>query len=300
MMKNILVTGGTTFVSKFVAEYFSADNNVFVLNRNTKKQLDNVTLIESDRHALGNSLRSMSFDAVIDVTAYYEHDVNDLLDSIGEVEDYVMISSSAVYPETQRQPFDVNTPLGRNSHWGDYGVNKIKAEKALHSRAENAYILRPPYLYGKYNNVYREAFVFDRALEEKPFFVPKNGEMKLQFFDVEDLCRVIGIILDSHPSERIINVGNREAVSIIDWVKLCYDAVGAPLELKYVDHDTDVRKYFPFRDYEYYLNVKKQYEWLNETKPLPIGIKDAYEWYRNNKPEVNKKPFSAYIDEYLC
>ena len=89
-MKNILVTGGTTFVSKFVAEYFSADNNVFVLNRNTKKQLDNVTLIESDRHALGNSLRSMSFDAVIDVTAYYEHDVNDLLDSIGEVEDYLV------------------------------------------------------------------------------------------------------------------------------------------------------------------------------------------------------------------
>lgn len=50
---NILVTGGTTFVSKAIAEYFS-NNNVYVLNRNTKKQLNKVTLIEADRNNLGD------------------------------------------------------------------------------------------------------------------------------------------------------------------------------------------------------------------------------------------------------
>lgn len=41
-MKKILVTGGTVFVSKYVAGYFR-DNGyeVYVLNRNTKPQLEN-------------------------------------------------------------------------------------------------------------------------------------------------------------------------------------------------------------------------------------------------------------------
>ena len=46
-MKKILVTGGTTFVSKYVAEYFvNAGYEVFVLNRNSKPQVQGVTLIE--------------------------------------------------------------------------------------------------------------------------------------------------------------------------------------------------------------------------------------------------------------
>ena len=36
-MKKILITGGTTFVSKYVAEYFvNVGYEVFVLNRNSK------------------------------------------------------------------------------------------------------------------------------------------------------------------------------------------------------------------------------------------------------------------------
>ena len=42
-MKKILVTGGTTFVSKYVAEYFvNAGYEVYVLNRNTKPQVQGV------------------------------------------------------------------------------------------------------------------------------------------------------------------------------------------------------------------------------------------------------------------
>ena len=51
-MKKILVTGGTTFVSKYVAEYFvNAGYEVYVLNRNSKSQVQGVKLIEADRHA---------------------------------------------------------------------------------------------------------------------------------------------------------------------------------------------------------------------------------------------------------
>lgn len=49
-MKKILVTGGTVFVSRYVAEYFVEKRyEVYVLNRNNRPQSDGVNLIEADR-----------------------------------------------------------------------------------------------------------------------------------------------------------------------------------------------------------------------------------------------------------
>ena len=59
-MKKILITGGTTFVSKYAASYFYEHGyEVFVLNRNTKKQVSGVTLIEGDRRNLGGKLKNV-------------------------------------------------------------------------------------------------------------------------------------------------------------------------------------------------------------------------------------------------
>ncbi len=191
----ILVTGGTVFVSKFIAEYFAEKGNeVFVLNRNTKPQVQNVKLIECNRKEIKGQIKGLHFDTVIDVTAYTAEDINSLLDNLESFKNYVMISSSAVYPETLKLPFKESDQCGKNKFWGDYGTNKIDAENALSKRIPNAYIIRPPYLYGEYNNVYREAFVFDCAEKDMPFYLPKNGAMPLQFFHVEDLSKFIEII----------------------------------------------------------------------------------------------------------
>ncbi|MDE6133289.1 MAG: dTDP-glucose 4,6-dehydratase, partial [Oscillospiraceae bacterium] len=66
-MKNILVTGGTVFVSCRIAEYFAAKGeNVFVLNRGNRTQPDSVTPIICDRHNIGCTLKKYSFDVVVD------------------------------------------------------------------------------------------------------------------------------------------------------------------------------------------------------------------------------------------
>ena len=70
-MKRILVTGGTVFVSKYVATYFQSNNyEVYVLNRRTKQQIENINLICADRNNLKDSLKQYSFDATIDVCTY--------------------------------------------------------------------------------------------------------------------------------------------------------------------------------------------------------------------------------------
>ena len=55
--RKVLVTGGTVFVSRYIAEYYVKNKyDVYVLNRNNKTQPKGVTLIQADRHNLTNQL----------------------------------------------------------------------------------------------------------------------------------------------------------------------------------------------------------------------------------------------------
>lgn len=300
-MKKVLVTGGTVFVSRYIAEYYVRKNfDVYVLNRNTKAQSQGVTLIEADRKSLGNVLKGHHFDVVFDVTAYNADDVNCLLNGLDSFDDYIFISSSAVYPESSAQPFTENTPVGKNKIWGKYGIGKIEAERCLQEKFPDAYILRPPYLYGPMNNVYREAFVFDCAINDRRFYLPKDGEMKLQFFHVKDLCRFMDILMGKHPRQKIFNVGNEAVITVKDWVNACYKAAGKQADFVNVYEDIEQRNYFSFYDYDYRLDVTKQRELMPETKPLENGLSEAFEWYIGHPDSVNRKPLISYIDTYLA
>ncbi len=297
---DILITGGTVFVSRYTAEYFAeCGHNVFVLNRGNRQQTKNVTHICGNRLELGDKLKHLHFDAVIDVTAYNSDDVNGLLEGLGSFERYILISSSAVYPETLPQPFSENSRCGENSIWGAYGVNKIQAENALLERVPDAYIIRPPYLYGKMNNIFREAFVFERAERNLPFYVPKDGKMPLQFFSVKDMCRFIDKIIRFAPEKHIFNVGNPETVSVIEWVKLCFGVLQKTPEIVFVSNDIPQRNYFPFYDYTYKLDVSSMLEIISDIQSLEEGLRESYEWFRNNRESVIRKPLHEYIKNEL-
>ena len=298
-MRKILVTGGTTFVSRGVAQHFMAlGDEAWVLNRGNREQVSGVHHIKADRHSLGKSLERLAFDAVLDVTAYTGEDVKCLLSSLGDFGVYVLVSSSAVYPETEKQPFTEKTPVGRNSLWGEYGTNKIAAETCLRKNCENYYILRPPYLYGEGENLYREPFVFDCALRDRVFALPQS-DMKLQFFYVKDLCRFMDVLISERPEERVYNVGNPETVSVKKWVTLCYEALGKSPKFTVAEKHHPIRDYFCFYDYDYALSVKRMRSLMPEVTPLCEGLKNTAEWYRDNADSVLKKPYTDYIDRFI-
>lgn len=299
-MKRLLITGGTVFVSRYTAEYFvSKGYEVYVLNRGTKSQSQGVHWIQADRHCLGNQLSHIYFDVIIDICAYDEKDIFDLVNALGNFQQYIMISSSAVYPEYEKQPFQENAKLDFNCYWQDYGVKKIAAEKALLQIVPDAYIIRPPYLYGPMNNIYREAFVFECALKNRPFYIPKDGSMMLQFFHINDLCRFMECLILNPPSQHIFNVGNPQLISVVDWVRLCYQILHKNPEFVFVNSIIDQRKYFPFYDYEYQLDIQKQNSIMPMTISLEKGLLSSYQWYQNNHGLVRRKPFIEYIDDYL-
>ncbi len=294
-MKNILVTGGTVFVSRRIAEYFAAKGeNVFVLNRGTKPQSNGVTPVICDRRNIGEVLKKYSFDIVIDVTAYTREDVQSLHAALGDFGQYVFISSSAVYPETLPRPFRETAKCGRNTVWGDYGANKLAAEEYLLENVKDLYILRPPYLYGRGENLYRAPFIFDCATLGQHVYLPRK-ELKLQFFDVEDLCRFIDTFTVKKPETRIFNVGNPDTVTAEEWVRYCFEAADKVPEICLAPTNDYVRNYFCFYDYDYSLDVAEMLRLMPETKPLKQGICEEYEWYMKNPEAVVKRRYIDYI-----
>lgn len=272
-----------------------------MLNRGSNCQVQGVRVIQADRHNLGDSLNGYSFDAVLDITAYTKQDIEDVLQALkGRFNDYIMISSSAVYPDCLPQPFNEQQPTGKNNVWGSYGSNKAAAEKALLQAVPNAYILRPPYLYGIEQNLYREPFVLDCALNHRTFYLPQDGSMPLQFFHVNDLCRFMDILLCQKPQQHIFNVGNKEPVTVKEWVQMCYDAVGEPLKTINVPQTVNQRDYFCFNNYGYVLDVTAHEKLMPQTEDLAHGIYSYYhDWYKEHKDGINRRDYFSFIDESL-
>lgn len=296
---NILVTGGTVFVSQFIAEYFlKLGNKVYVLNRGTKEQPKGAIHLKGDRGNLGNLLKPYSFDCVID-NGYTLDDVRNLHLSLGSFKTYIFISSSAVYKDTLPLPFKEEDLIGYNSYWKDYGLNKISAEEYINNNIPNSYIIRPPYLYGPMNNIYRESFVFECAENDLPIFIPKDGKMPLQFFLVSDLAKFIHEIIKNKPKNRFFNVGNKEIIDINTWVLECYKVLNKEPKIIYVNSNINQREYFPFLDYAYVLDVTKQEDLLNSLTPLSIGLKESYLWYKENKDKIRRKPLIEYIKNHF-
>lgn len=295
----ILVTGGTVFVSRFAAEYFAGrGHEVTVLNRGSREQPPGVRHICRDRHDPALDLRGEKFDAVLDVTAYTARDAEALLRAAGGDPCYILISSSAVYPETLPRPFREEMPTGPNRLWGAYGTDKIAAEALLLDRAD-AYVLRPPYLYGPGNEVYREAFAFACAEADRPFYLPGDGSMPLHFNHVRDLCRLMEAILLTRPARRVFNTGDLETVTVRQWAEACYAAAGKTPVFVQVDRNVPQRSYFPFLDYDYRLDVTAQQVLCPVQETLASGLRESYAWYREHRQLIRQKPLMAYIDEHL-
>ena len=66
-----------------------------------------------------------------------------------------------------------------------------------------------------------------------------------------------------------------------------------------VDSAIPTRTYFPFRDYEYILDVAKQNTILPAMVSLDEGLHESYLWYKKHSNEVLKKDYLTVIREKI-
>lgn len=307
----ILIMGGTKFVSKSIAKYFSNyEYDIFVLNRGNSLEFKNT--LKADRHIIKDmkkALENIKFDYVVDVSAYTKNDVEILYNCLDKsnLKKYVFISSSAVYTENNSLPIKESANKGFNNNWKDYGINKLEAEEFLFTKYKTdrypVVVLRPPYLYGPMNNLYRESYIFDCLLNNEPILVPNDGQTKIQFLHINDLCRQIKEIINNDDIVgKAFNVGNREYITFEEWIKKCFEATNLKTEILYGNKFNIIensRTYFPFRDYEYYLDTSLIESICKVERDFTLGLKESFDYYKNFNGIDKKESFQDYIKKLI-
>lgn len=305
MNRKVLLMGGSYFIGKKIAEVLSHEFDVTVLNRGTKRQSKNVEAIicnRDDSDAMKKSLEGRHFDFVVDVSGTNAVQSKILCESLELkcVKAFLFISSSAVYDvEHLNIPFKEKDPLGGNVYWTDYGTNKIEAEiylkNSLGNVGTNLFILRPPYVYGENNYAQRESFVFEHLLTDSPVIVPNSGETKLQFIYSTDLANIIKTLLMSDiKGTNIYNVGNKNAVTVRQWINACASAIGRKariVEFDYKKYGYNARDFFPFFDYDNVLDVTEINKIYSYETPFEDGLKAAYEQFLKDRENIVFKPY---------
>lgn len=307
-MNKVLLIGGGLFVGKAILEQLESDYEVTLLNLGNHPNYNHHQLVcdRLDLVQMKTVLENQVFDYVIDVSVLNLEQMTILTKTLDfcSVKKYVMISSSAVYDvDSFKGPYKETDALCENHFWTQYGKDKIEAEtyarNFFQTQKTDLIILRPPYLYGESNYVAREAFIFRHLEEDKPICVPKSNN-QLQFLYALDLGKIVKKLLEQDlAKETILNVGNKESFSMVEWIQKIGVAIGKEPLIVMVDYQGNVRDFFPFYPYDNVLSVDKLIDLGFVETPFDKGIKNSYAWYQKNSNQVRFRENAFEVEREL-
>jgi len=285
----ILVLGGTNFIGRTIVSELLPSHEITVLNRGTNPIWGNdVVQLTADRTD-EDSVRAVlgaTYDAVVDVSATepkYIESTAPLLRKAG-VSQYVFVSSGSVYDSaTTPIPFREDAAISGDAVWGPYGRAKAECEKLLASYGfAELTMLRPPYIYGPYNNEQREQFLWARMLSNKPIFIPGTGATRIQFCPVGYLAAVVAQACEGKLAPGIYNIGESREYSFDEYIETLRAACGGAQSP--VHHVQDVRiparEYFPFRNYSMVLDTTALLK-ASDAVPEALldGLRATFSWF---------------------
>lgn len=298
-MKYVLVMGGTNFVSSSLVKYLIEKGYaVDILTRGIKSInyegfREFIVCDRKSKKQIQEKLKDKQYEFIFDISAYTREDVQILLTSIDttKLKRYIFCSSGAVYKPSNDIVCEC-FEKGENPNWGEYGTDKKEAEDFIINSEIPYTIFRPTYIYGEDNNLYREAYFFDKIKNNKVIPIPYGNNTKTQFIHIDDLIRIFESAMYNANSCKIYNVTNPQIVSWEDFVMTCGEVIGNKTIIKKIDTEQiklEVRSYFPFRDVTYMLDIKQL---INDGLYVPKislkeGLERAYKWYLDEKPNLS-------------
>jgi 2'-hydroxyisoflavone reductase len=236
----VLVIGGTGFIGRLlVLELLRHGHEVVLLHRRNKhcftKRVGNLVADRNDPAEVKKALGSLRFDAVYDnaydwergTTAVQVEGTARLFE--GHVGRYVFMSSVAAYGDGLNH--HEGDPLAPDDHSSSYVRNKAMSERSLfrmHQRSGFPVVtLRPPYIYGPENPLYREAFFWDRMKINRPIILPSDGHRLMQFVYVHDLAELAVRVLEQRNAVgHAFNTANAKAITQSELLKDLSRAAG--------------------------------------------------------------------------
>ncbi|NHJ33573.1 MAG: NAD-dependent epimerase/dehydratase family protein [Asgard group archaeon] len=326
----VLVIGGSRFSGKNTVELLvKNEHDVTVLNRGKSEEAittfyqtkkyeypKKVDVIHGDRtnnEELSKALMCKNFSAIIDTCVYNEKNIQGILDfAPDKLENYVMVSTASVYDEEKLvyYPVSEDTPMGSEAEEGPipYSRDKRRAESLLmKSYQENNFpvtIIRPTYIYGPYNPMYREFYFYDRIMDKKPIYMPGHGDILTDFVFCKDVAWLLTAPLEKKKAiGQTYNATGGVATTLNNYVKILSEIIGNKTEV--IHYDPEILKneeftpenwnrMFPFM-YDSHLILSKENARIDlgyQPTSFEKGQKDTFEWYKKVKNPEWKVDYS--------
>ena len=196
----ILMIGGTAFVGRHITEAaLAAGHDVTLFHRGETGSalFPQATHLTGDRNSDLSALAEGSWDATVDVCAYFPRQVQSLAAALGgRGGRHVYISSVSAYSPDVPFGYDESAPLADVTEPDaqtvtneNYGGLKVACERLVTELyGPDTTIIRPTYVIGPHDRTYRFTWWVDRIGRGGNVLAPGNPDDPIQLIDGRDMA----------------------------------------------------------------------------------------------------------------
>jgi 2'-hydroxyisoflavone reductase len=321
----VLVIGGTLFIGRqLVKDLCNAGHDVAVLHRKPKhslrRRVENLQADRNDPEAVGQALAGRRFDVVYDNVYDWERgttaaQVEATVRACGDrLSRYIFMSSVAAYGDGLNHY--EGDALASDNHPDPYSRNKAMTERMLfrlhHKHGLPVVTIRPPFVYGPGNPIYREAFFWDRMRAGRRVIIPGDGHRLMQFVYVKDLVRTLVRAMEvPNAIGEAFNVGDPRPLTHAEVVQALATAAGKTPCTVHIPRETIGQAGGnPMGEPAYfgvYFDLPPITEKIGKTarmlgvRPTPFetGLKETWNWYLRNRNHKWPQPDYTFEDRLM-
>ncbi len=219
------------------------------------------------------------------------------------LENYIFTSTGSVYDEENIEMIPVveEDPFGSEADDCpiQYSRDKRRAEIMLKKAfIENNFpytAIRPTYIYGPNNYIYREAYFYDRIMDGKPIYMPGTGEYVIDFVFAADVAKLLIAPLENKKAiGQAYNAAGQGGITLNNYSKFLFRIISKETEIIHYDLQPVIdaglkpetrNQMFPFaHDAHFVLSKEKAVIDLGyKPKKLSDGLKETFEWYKKHR-----------------
>ena len=315
MKSKILITGSQGFIGKILVNKFKNINDLILIdkkknisNQKNFHQLDLLNqknleeIFQKNKISTIIHLASEIFDDEKNVYNFNVKTSRNLI-LMGEkykIRSFIFTSTFSIYEKNYIKPILENeNPSAKNL----YGKSKYKVETILKkSKLKNYIILRVPIVVGK-SRSHRMGILFEMIRNNFPLFLIGDGNNKIQFIQVDDLCLIIKKCL-SQKKSNIFNVGAKKSFTFKENLYHIIEKSKSRSKIFNVNYyfgnlALNLLIFFKLVDLNYYhkalltknivLNTKKIFDTfkLESNKSSKDILLENYNYYVKNLKKIN-------------
>ncbi len=202
---------------------------------------------------------------------------------LSKIEHFVMASSSSIYGNTKNVPFSEDEIVDSPPH--PYAATKRAAELIgytyHHLFGTKFTALRFFTVYGPRNRPDMAVFLFTKAIDRgEPLKLFGDGSARRDWTFVADTVRGVLAALDRPFDYEIINLGNSNTHTEMDWIRAAEQALGKKANILHLERPASEP---PIT----YANIAKAQRLLNFAPATPFeeGSARFFEWYFRERSE---------------